>query len=331
MKMLVTGGAGFIGSEFVRQAAALGIETVVVDSLTYAGDAWRLEAVRESIKFISADINDRQRIKDILSSERPGIVVNFAAETHVDRSILSPGSFITTNVNGTFCLLEEAVRLGIIQKFLHISTDEVYGDLGDEGEFTEETILNPSSPYSASKASADMLVKAYSRTYGLPCIIARPSNNYGPWQYPEKLIPLIMVKALSDEKIPVYGRGMNIREWLYVEDCAGALFSLLDRGAVGEAYNVGSGTGIRNIEVVETILKILGKPESLIEFVKDRAGHDYRYALSTKKIERETGWRAETDFKAGIEKTVSWYLDNKEWLFNKAAELDEYWGRVYGK
>ncbi len=330
MKLLVTGGAGFIGSEFVRQVAARGVETTVVDKLTYAGDTGRLSEVEEKVNFINADINDRERIKEIFSLEKPDHVVNFAAETHVDRSILNSESFITTNVSGTFCLLDEAVRAGNIEKFLHISTDEVYGELGEEGEFTEESPFDPSSPYSASKASADMLVRAYSRTYGLPCIIARPSNNYGPWQYPEKLIPLIIVKALSDETIPVYGRGMNIREWLYVEDCAGAIFSLLDKGDTGEAYNIGSGIELRNIEVIETILSILGKPDSLIKFIKDRPGHDYRYALSSKKIERASAWKAGTDFKAGIEKTVSWYLDNKKWLFKKASELDEYWNRVYG-
>jgi dTDP-glucose 4,6-dehydratase len=312
-KLLVTGGAGFIGSEFVRQAVKRGHPVSVVDKLSYAGDRKRLEDVDKKITFHKADIRDREALLDIFESEKPDAVVHWAAESHVDRSITDASPFLEANVMGTHVLLEISRERGIGQ-FVNISTDEVYGDLGGEGQFFEETPLNPSSPYSASKASADMLGRAYQRTYGLPVITVRPSNNYGPWQYPEKLIPVIIMKALGNEKVPVYARGENVREWLFVSDCAEAVFGVMEKGKSGEIYNVGSGEEKRNIEVVKAVLKLLGKPEALIEFTKDRLGHDFRYSLNSGKIMERTGWKAATPFEAGLEKTVRWYLDNMDWV-----------------
>lgn len=326
MKLLVTGGAGFIGSEFVRQAVKKGIETVVVDKLTYAGDLERLKDTK--IKFYKADITNKEFIEHIFQVEKPNIIVHFAAESHVDRSILDAFPFVETNVRGTQVLLDVAKEQEI-DLFINIATDEVYGELGKEGQFYEDTPLNPNSPYSASKAAADMLGRVYFRTYGLPVITVRPSNNYGPWQYPEKLIPVVILKALNDESIPVYGTGENIREWLFVSDCAEAIFKIIEKGKVGEIYNVGSGEERRNIEVVKSILNFLGKSESLITFVKDRPGHDFRYSLNTKKIEMEIGWKAKTKFEEGLEKTVKWYLDNLDWVLRKIDFLKEYWKKVY--
>ena len=328
MKLLVTGGAGFIGSEFVRQAVELGIETVVVDKLTYAGDLERLKGVKERIVFYKADITNKEFIEHIFRKEKPSVVVHWAAESHVDRSILDATPFIETNVKGTQVLLDAAKDIGV-DRFINVATDEVYGELGKEGQFYEYTPLNPNSPYSVSKASADMLGRAYFRTFGLPVITVRPSNNYGPWQYPEKLIPVVILKALNNEKIPVYGKGENIREWLYVSDCTEAVFSVIKKGKPGEIYNIGSGFEKRNIDVVKTILKLLNKPEDLISFVKDRPGHDFRYSLNTEKIQREIGWRAKTSFEEGIEKTVKWYLDNLDWVNEKLGYLRRYWEMVY--
>lgn len=328
MKLLITGGAGFIGSEFVRQAVKRGYEAIVVDSLTYAGDLERLREVEDSIKFYRVDIADYSSLGYVFEREKPEVVVHFAAESHVDRSILEPHIFIRTNVEGTFNLLELSKTFGV-KRFINISTDEVYGDLGDEGKFTEDSPFKPNSPYSVSKASADMLGRAYYRTYGLPVITVRPSNNYGQWQYPEKLIPVVIVRAMKDEPIPVYGKGLNVREWLYVSDCAEAVMEIMEKGREGEAYNVASGIEKRNIEVVKSILDILGKPYSLIQFVKDRPGHDYRYSMDTSKVEREIGWRAKTGFEEGLEKTVRWYLDNFDWVERKLTYLREYWSKVY--
>ncbi|SNR61059.1 dTDP-glucose 4,6-dehydratase [Desulfurobacterium atlanticum] len=328
MKLLVTGGAGFIGSEFVRQAIEKGIETIVVDKLTYAGDMERLNCVKSQIKFYKCDINNREFLEDIFQKEKPDIVVHWAAESHVDRSILDASPFIETNVKGTQTLLDIA-KNSDIKLFINIATDEVYGELGEEGQFFETTPLNPNSPYSASKASADMLGRAYFRTYGLPVITVRPSNNYGPWQYPEKLIPVVILKALNNEPIPVYGTGENVREWLFVSDCADAVFKIVEKGKPGEIYNVGSGEERKNIEVVKSILQILNKPESLITFVKDRPGHDFRYSLNTDKIESELGWKAKVNFEQGIEKTVNWYLDNMPWVENKLEQLKNYWKKIY--
>jgi len=328
LKVLVTGGAGFIGSEFVRQAVSKDFEVIVVDKLTYAGDTYRLQKEGKHIDFYNSDINNQELLEDIFSTRKPDIVVHWAAESHVDRSILDASPFIETNVKGTQTLLDVAKKYEL-KKFINITTDEVYGELGANGQFFEDTPLNPHSPYSVSKASADMLGRAYYRTYGLPVITVRPSNNYGPWQYPEKLLPVVIIKALNDEKIPIYGKGKNVREWLYVSDCAEAVFEIIARGEVNQAYNVGSGQEKRNIDVVKTVLGILGKPEELIEFVKDRPGHDFRYSLNTVKINQELGWQAKVNFAEGIEKTVNWYLENMPWIENKMAILREYWKKAY--
>ena len=330
MKFLVTGGAGFIGSEFVRQAVDLGIETIVVDKLTYAGDLERLKDVEGKIKFYRADIQNREFMEHIFKQEQPDVVVHWAAESHVDRSILDASPFIDANVRGTQVLLDVA-RSSDIKLFVNIATDEVYGELGEEGQFYEDTPLNPNSPYSVSKASADMLGRAYFRTYGLPVITVRPSNNYGWWQYPEKLIPVVILKALHDEPIPVYGTGENVREWLFVSDCAEAVFRIIEKGKPGEIYNVGSGEERRNIDVVRAVLNILGKSEDLIEFVQDRPGHDFRYSLNTQKIEKEIGWKARVKFEEGIEETVKWYLENMDWALRKLDYLRDYWKKVYKK
>ncbi len=328
MKLLVTGGAGFIGSEFVRQAVKNDIDTVVVDKLTYAGDLERLKEVEDKITFYKADITNKEFLEFIFQREKPDVVVHWAAESHVDRSILNPSIFIETNVKGTGILLDVAKEYNV-KLFINIATDEVYGELGEDGQFYEDTPLVPNSPYSVSKASADMLGRAYFRTYGLPVITVRPSNNYGYWQYPEKLIPVVILKALKNEPIPVYGNGQNIREWLFVSDCAEAVFKIIEKGKAGEIYNVGSSQERRNIEVVKSILDILNKPYELISFVKDRPGHDYRYSLNTNKIEKEIGWKAKTTFEDGIEKTVKWYLDHMDWVNKKLKDLEEYWKKVY--
>ncbi len=328
MKILVTGGAGFIGSEFVRQCVKNGIETIVIDKLTYAGDLQRLKEVENKIKFYKADINNTEFIDYIFQKEKPDTVVHWAAESHVDRSILDPSIFIETNVKGTQNLLDVAKKYNL-KLFINIATDEVYGELGEDGQFYEDTPLIPNSPYSVSKASADMLGRSYYRTYGLPVITVRPSNNYGYWQYPEKLIPVVIIKALNNQPIPVYGKGENIREWLFVSDCGESIFKIIEKGKVGEIYNVGSGQERRNIEVVKSILDILGKPYDLITYVKDRPGHDYRYSLNTQKIEKEIGWKAKVKFEEGIEKTVKWYLDNMDWVNQKIKQLEDYWKKVY--
>lgn len=328
MKLLVTGGAGFVGSEFVRQAIDKGIDVCIIDKLSYAGDIARLKTIEDKVSFYQIDLVDKDLVSRVFDAEKPDYVVHWAAETHVDRSISDPFPFIDTNVKGTQVLLEVAKSRNI-KKFINISTDEVYGDLGEEGQFFETTPLNPSSPYSVSKASADMLGRAYYRTYGLPVITVRPSNNYGPWQYPEKLLPVVIIKALNNESIPVYGKGENIREWLYVSDCAQAVFDILEKGVINQSYNVGSGQEKQNIFVVKAVLDILNKPHSLIEFVKDRLGHDFRYSLNTNKIEHELNWKAKVHFEEGIEKTVKWYLDNMPWIENKMNVIREYWKKAY--
>ena len=306
-KILVTGGAGFIGSEFVRQAASQGRKVFVIDKLTYAGDLGRLRPVRGRYKFYRADICDRKQVDAVFRQVRPEAVAHFAAETHVDRSIVEPASFIRTNFEGTQVLME-ACRKQRVKRFLHFSTDEVYGEI-KIGRFSEGDRLRPSSPYAASKAAADLLVQAYFRTYGFPGIIARPCNNYGPWQYPEKLIPLAITRALRNQKVPVFLKGQHLREWLYVSDCAEAALELLDYGKLGEAYNVGSGQHKTNINVVKAILDLLAKPYTLIAFVRDRPGHDFRYALDAGKLTKELGWRAKTKFSEGLRATVCWYVN----------------------
>ncbi len=308
MKILVTGGAGFIGSEFVRQGVARGRKIVVVDCLTYAGDMRRLGTVKKDIAFYKTDICDRAGVSAVFKKERPDSVVHFAAESHVDRSIADASPFIETNVKGTQVMLDCAREFDV-KRFVHISTDEVYGEI-ERGKFRETSPFNPNSPYSVSKAAADMLVRAYYRTYGLPVIVVRPSNNYGPWQYPEKLVPVVIHKARADKRVPVYAKGLNVREWLFVSDCARAVWLVLSKGKIGEAYNVGSAQEKRNIDTVKAILKLLGKPESLIEYVKDRPGHDIRYCVDTSKIHSQLGWKAQVDFAHGMKRTVEWYCTN---------------------
>lgn len=329
MKLLITGGAGFIGSEFVRQAVKRGFDVSVLDKLTYAGDLERLRECIDKIRFYKADICKMSYFDEIFSKEKPDVLIHFAAETHVDRSILNPKDFLRTNIEGTYNLLEASRRYGL-SRFINIITDEVYGEIR-EGKFTEDSPLIPNSPYSVSKAAQDMLGRAYFRTYDLPVITVRPSNNYGPWQYPEKLIPVIIIKALNNEPVPVYGDGSNVREWLYVEDCAEAVFEIMEKGVAGDIYNVGSGIEKQNIEVVKAILSLLGKPESLIQFVEDRPGHDFRYSVSTEKIRREIGWQAKTGFEEGLERTVKWYLENIDWVRTKLSQLRKYWKKVYKK
>ena len=318
-KILVSGGAGFIGSEFVRQGIQRGYSIAVVDKLSYAGDMLRLELIAKEIAFYTSDIANKENIREIFRKEKPDAIVHWAAESHVDRSIADASPFLETNVKGTQVLLEAARDAGV-EKFINISTDEVYGDLEEEGEFLETTPLNPSSPYSVSKASADMLGRAYYRTYGFPVVTVRPSNNYGPWQYPEKLLPVVILKAFRNEKIPVYGEGMNVREWLYVSDCANAVFAVLEKASPGDIYNIGSGEEKRNIEVVRKILSLMKKPESLIEFVQDRPGHDFRYSLNSGEIHQKIGWTHKVSFSEGIEKTVQWYLDHMTWTEEKITQ-----------
>ena len=335
-RLLVTGGAGFIGSEFVRQAVYKGCDVVVVDKLTYAGDLERLKEIHGKYRFYKVDTANTEEIRKIFESERPDIVIHFAAESHVDRSLLEPFAFIDSNIKGTLNLLEASKTYGI-KLFINISTDEVYGDLGEKGYFNEESPLRPNSPYSVSKAAQDMLGRAYFRSFSLPVITIRPSNNYGPWQYPEKLIPVVIYRALSRQPIPVYGRGENVREWLFVSDCIDGIFKAIEKGKPGEVYNIGSGEERKNIEVVKIICNILDELvpgdnpyESLITFVKDRPGHDFRYGLDSSKAVRELGFKPKTPFERGIRLTVEWYLNHREWLEDKVRHLREFWEKNYG-
>lgn len=316
-KLLITGGAGFIGSEFVRQGVKRGHEVIVVDKITYAGDMARNKEVEKDVRFYKGDILNRDFIGHVFKTEKPDIVVHWAAESHVDRSILDAAPFLETNVLGTHILLE-ASRTYDVKRFINVSTDEVYGELGKNGQFYETTAINPNSPYSASKASADMLGRAYHRTFGLPVITVRPSNNYGPWQYPEKLVPVVILKALNDERIPIYGKGNNVREWLFVSDCVDAVFLIMEKGEAGEVYNVGSGEERKNIDVAEYILKLLGKPKDLLQYTTDRLGHDYRYSLNSEKIKQCCGWQAKVSFNQGMEETIKWYKDNINWVNSKS-------------
>jgi dTDP-glucose 4,6-dehydratase len=331
MRVIVTGGAGFIGSALVRYLVLeRGYDVLNVDALTYAGNLASLASVegKPNYRFLHANICDRDAMEQAVQGFRPDRIMHLAAESHVDRSITGAADFIQTNVIGTFNLLEAARRywaaLAAEEKsafrFLHVSTDEVYGSLGEEGLFTEETPYDPSSPYSASKASSDHLAKAWQRTYGLPVVVSNCSNNYGPFHFPEKLIPLTILNALAGERLPVYGKGENVRDWLYVEDHARALDLIVEQGRVGETYNVGGRNERQNIDVVRRICAVLdelapaNRPlEELIEFVTDRPGHDARYAIDATRLEDELGWRANEDFESGIEKTVRWYLDNQWW------------------
>jgi dTDP-glucose 4,6-dehydratase len=329
-KIIVTGGAGFIGSAFVRlilkrpsviaRSSAVGGATkqskvIIIDKLTYAGDLKRLQEAKGKFKFYKTDICDKKQINFIFAKERPEIVVHFAAESHVDHSINDATPFIETNIKGTQILIDASRKYGI-KKFIFISTDEVYGDI-KKGKFSESSPFKPSSPYAASKAAADLLVQSYIRTYKFPAIIVRPSNNYGPWQYPEKLIPLAILKILKNEKVPIYAKGENVREWLYVDDCVRGIFNILNDVKESGIYNLGSNQEWRNIDVIATMLTLLNRDRSMIEFVKDRLGHDIRYRLDSTKIFKELNWTPKAKFKDGLKQTINWYLENREWLLSK--------------
>jgi len=338
MKIIVTGGAGFIGGNFVHYMLNKynDYKIICLDALTYAGNMETLEPVKNNpnFKFYKADIADREAVYEIFEKEKPDIIVNFAAESHVDRSIDNPGIFLQTNVIGTGVLMDACRKYGIT-RYHQVSTDEVYGDLPlDRPDlfFTETTPLHTSSPYSASKASADLLVQAYHRTFKLPVTISRCSNNYGPYHFPEKLIPLMIANALADKELPVYGKGENVRDWLYVEDHCSAIDLIIHKGRVGEVYNIGGHNEKTNLEVVKIILKELGKSGDLIRYVTDRPGHDMRYAIDPTKIHNELGWLPETKFEDGIKKTIKWYLDNKEWwqhIIN--GEYKDYYEKHYSQ
>ncbi len=351
--ILVTGGAGFIGSNFILDwIAARGEAVVNLDKLTYAGNLENLASLKDDPRhvFVRGDINDRVLVAKLLNQHRPRAIIHFAAESHVDRSIHGPGEFINTNINGTFSLLEEvrAYWQGLqgeekaAFRFLHVSTDEVYGSLGpSDPPFTETTAYAPNSPYSASKAASDHLVRAYHHTYGLPTLTTNCSNNYGAYQFPEKLIPLIVLNALNGKPLPIYGDGMNVRDWLYVGDHCAAIRAVLTGGRLGETYNIGGWNEKTNLDVVNTVCAILdelkpaadGKPHaSLITYVKDRPGHDRRYAIDARKIERELGWKPTETFETGIRKTVAWYLDNMGWVENiVSCEYQKWLAIQYGK
>lgn len=338
MNIVVTGGAGFIGANFVYYLLKHHPEDRVIclDALTYAGNLETLDEALKSdrFRFVRGDIADREIVDKLFEEEKPQIIVNFAAETHVDRSIVDPGVFLRTNIMGTQVLMDACRKYGI-ERYHQVSTDEVYGDLPlDRPDlfFTEETPIHTSSPYSACKASADLLVLAYARTFGLPVSITRCSNNYGSYQFPEKLIPLMISRALADQSLPVYGKGENIRDWLYVEDHCSAIDLVMRLGRAGEVYNVGGHNEYTNIEVVRTILRELKKPESLITYVTDRPGHDMRYAIDPAKIHRELGWLPTTKFQDGMKLTVQWYLENKSWWERiLAGEYQNYYEEMYSK
>jgi len=330
VKVLVTGGAGFIGSNFIRSAFKKHPDWQIInlDKLTYAGNLENLADVSDDsrYRFVQGDLSDEKLVNQLFS-EGIDFCLNFAAETHVDRSIGNPRDFIVTDVEGTYVLLEAAKKHGI-KRFIQISTDEVYGSI-DEGSFKEGDVLTPRNPYSASKAGADRLAYSYFTTYGLPAIVTRASNNFGPYQYPEKLIPLFVTNAIDDKPLPLYGDGLNVRDWLYVEDHCSALDFLLTKGTDGEVYNVGGGNECTNVEITQTILSILGKPESLIQKVKDRQGHDRRYSLSCEKLNL-MGWKPEASFEQSLKKTVQWYQENESWWRKiKSGEYKEYYKKQY--
>jgi dTDP-glucose 4,6-dehydratase len=332
MKIIVTGGAGFIGSCFVRLALANpALEIVNIDKLTYAGNLENLESVASNprYRFVHADLCDLDGLRRIFAEAKPDAVAHFAAESHVDRSIFAPQPVFETNLRGTFNLLE-AMRAQRVERFIHVSTDEVYGSLDAPLEADEKFPLRPSSPYSAGKAGSDLLALSYHTTYGLPVIVTRASNNYGPCQFPEKLIPLMITHAFDGRPLPVYGDGMQIRDWLYVEDHCQAILTLLEHGRDGEIYNIGGNRSLPNMTVVEQILAITGQPRSLIEYVKDRPGHDRRYALSSAKLERETGWKPRMDFERGLKSTVDWYRSNPQWIAHvRSGEYRAYHDKNY--
>ena len=333
-KILVTGGAGFIGSNFIRLLLQDGgCEIVNVDSLTYAGNLESLHGVAqdEQYSFVRADIADRDAMAKLFAEHKPEIVVHFAAESHVDRSVLDASAFVSTNVMGTQVLLDVS-RANGVQRFVHVSTDEVYGSLGPTGAFTEDTPLAPNSPYSASKAASDLLVRAAFHTHGFPSVTTRCSNNYGPYQFPEKLIPLMITNALEDKNLPVYGDGKNVRDWIYVADHCRGIQAVMERGRDGEVYNIGGKSERENIEVVKTLLAILGKGEDLITYVTDRPGHDLRYAIDNSKICTELGWEPKHTFEKALEETVTWYLENLEWSDRvRSGAYLKYYEQQYGQ
>ena len=334
MKLLITGGAGFIGSNFVRFMVNKYPQYHIVnlDLLTYAGNLENLKDIEDkpNYKFVKGDIADRSFVNNLFEQEKFDYVINFAAESHVDRSITNPEIFVQTNIQGTLALLDAAKEIGV-KKYLQVSTDEVYGTLGETGYFSETTPLAANSPYSASKAGADLLVRAYHETFGLPVNITRCSNNYGPYHFPEKLIPLMIINALHDKELPVYGDGLNIRDWLHVEDHCQAIDLVLHNGRDGEVYNVGGNNERTNVHIVKTILEQLGKPESLIKYVKDRPGHDRRYAIDATKLRTELGWKPKYTFETGIKQTIDWYLNNQEWWQKIiSGEYQDYFKSQYG-
>ena len=331
--ILVTGGAGFIGSNFIRYMLEAHPQYTVVnfDKLTYAGNLKNLEDVEDNqhYHFVKGDICDRTLVESTAREYEVDVIINFAAESHVDRSILGPSVFVETNVSGTNVMLEVAKDEGM-ERFIQVSTDEVYGSLGPNGKFTEETPLHPNSPYAASKAAADLIALAYHHTFGLPVIITRCSNNYGPYQFPEKLIPLMIANALNNKPLPVYGDGENVRDWLYVGDHCAAVDIVLHKGKLGGVYNIGGNNEWKNIDLVKLLLRILGKPESLITFVKDRPGHDRRYAIDASKIQRELGWSPSHTFEKGLTETVDWYLSNESWWKRiLSGKYQEYYRKMY--
>ncbi|MGE0267270.1 MAG: dTDP-glucose 4,6-dehydratase [Candidatus Omnitrophota bacterium] len=326
-KLIVTGAAGFIGSEFVRQNAS-NYRIVVIDKLTYAGDQERLKSVAKQITFYKTDIADLKKLEAIFKKEKPAHIIHFAAETHVDRSILNNHPFIESNVTGTQNLVDLS-RKYKIKRFVHISTDEVYGDsTSKHSRFKETAPLKPSNPYSATKAAAEFIIRTAIRTYQFPAVIVRPANNYGPWQYPEKFVPVIILKTLKDQPIPVYGKGRQIREWLHVADCARGVHTIFKKGTIGETYNIGSYYERNNLTTATTILKYMSKPATLIKFVKDRPGHDFRYSVDCAKL-RKLGWSPQVRFESGMKETIHWYRENLTWLEKKMTFLQNYWAKVY--
>jgi dTDP-glucose 4,6-dehydratase len=333
-KILVTGGAGFIGSNFINYILGSRDDIIIVnlDKLTYAGNLENLKEIENNKNyfFVKGDINNNELVDFLFKKYSFNYVINFAAESHVDRSILGSEVFYISNVVGTNVLLEASRRYGI-EKFIQISTDEVYGSLGSTGLFTERTPLSPNSPYSSSKAAADMMALSFHHTFGLPVVITRCSNNYGPYQFPEKLIPLMIINALGNKNLPVYGDGLNVRDWVYVIDHNRAVELVLEKGKPGEVYNIGASREMKNIDIVKLILAKLGKPENLIQYVKDRPGHDRRYAIDSSKIQNELGWKPEYDFDKAIDQTIDWYLKNKEW-WNRiiSGDYQKYYKTLYG-
>ncbi|MFH1191706.1 MAG: dTDP-glucose 4,6-dehydratase [Candidatus Omnitrophota bacterium] len=341
-KILITGGAGFIGSAFVRlvlEKSAVNVlmdgaaclpagrkqSIAIVDKLTYAGDLKRLEEAKGKFKFYKTDICNKKQIDLILAEEKPEIVLHFAAESHVDRSIDDATPFIETNIKGTQILMDASRKSGV-RKFIFISTDEVYGEIAN-GKFNESSLIKPNSPYAASKAAADLLVQSYIRTYKFPAIIIRPSNNYGPWQYPEKLIPLAILRVIEGGRIPVYGQGKNVREWLYVQDCARGILMIMRKGKIGQVYNLGSTCESKNIDTVKLLLKTLGASPDRFEFVQDRLGHDIRYSLNSGKVARELGWKPDVLLAQGLKSTVDWSLEHKIWLKSKLADINKLYNK----